>query len=179
MGRNKKNRTDVFIDVTSLLDVVFIILLIVITQISGSQSSLELREAKAEEALKEAETQQKIYRDQIDSQENANQYVEFISVVSVYNPDTLTDRTVTLHFSAEDREETLTLKGEAVDDAYRQLSQLLTDYIDGNPEKMVVLSLNENDEDILYRDEKRIQDIFTDLLVKPNVRIKSAGGDSV
>ena len=66
-----------------------------------------------------------------------------------------------------------------MDDAYRQLSQLLTDYIDGNPEKMVVLSLNENDEDILYRDEKRIQDIFTDLLVKPNVRIKSAGGDSV
>ena len=177
MKRNKKNRTDVLIDVTSLLDVVFIILLIVITQISGSQSSALAREAKAEAALKEAGTQQKIYRDQIDSQENMNQYVEFISVVSIYDPDSLTDRTITVHFSAEDEEEELTLKGEAVDDTYRELSQLLAEYIDDNPEKLVVLSLNENDEDILYRDEKRIQGIFTDLLDNPNVRIKAGIGE--
>ncbi len=179
MRRNKKNHADVLIDVTSLLDVVFIILLIVITQISGSQASVKAREAEAEAALKEAEIQQQIYRDQIDSQENINQYVEFISVVSVYDPDTLTDRTITVHFSAEDREEKLTLKGEAVDDAYKELTTILSDHIAGNPEKLIVLSLNEDDEDILYRDERRIQSIFTDLLDDPNVRIKSDDGEGV
>ena len=173
--RNKKNRTDILIDVTSLLDVVFIILLIVITQISGSQTGLEAREAKAEEAMREAKTQQEIYRDQLDSQGKVNDYIEFISVVSTYDPDTLTDRDITMHFSAEDEEETFTLKGEAVDEVYEEFTDSLTGYIGGHPDKVIVLSLNEGDEDILYRDEKRIQDIFTDLSSSdPNVRIKPA-----
>ena len=177
--KNKKNRTDILIDVTSLLDVVFIILLIVITQISGSQTGLEAREAKAEEAMREAKTQQEIYRDQLDSQGKVNDYIEFISVVSTYDPDTLTDRDITMHFSAEDDEETFMLKGEAVDEVYEEFTDSLTGYIGGHPDKVIVLSLNEGDEDILYRDEKRIQGIFTDLSSSdPNVRIKPADGDS-
>ncbi|MBO5552362.1 MAG: hypothetical protein J5966_10435 [Lachnospiraceae bacterium] len=179
MGKNRKNKADVLIDVTSLLDVVFIILLIVITQISGMQTSAGLREEEAAEAIKEAETQQKIYRDQIDSQKNVDQYVEFISVVSTYDPDILTERSISVHFPAEDSVRELVLKGEAVDDVYGEFSQLLREHIADNPEKLIVLSLNENDEDILYRDEKRIQGIFTDLLTYSNVRIKSADGADI
>ena len=176
MRRNKKNHADILIDVTSLLDVVFIILLIVITQISGTRSSVESREQEAEAALREAETQQQLYRDQIDSLENIDQYVEFISVVSTYDPDTLTDRTISVQSSSGFGSQEWTLKGEAVDDAYLDFSRKLTAYISENPERIIVLSLNKNDEDILYRDEVRIDSIFTDLLAYPNVRIKSAVG---
>ena len=39
----------------------------------------------------------------------------------------------------------------------------LKDYIEQNPEKPVILSLNEGDEKILYRDEKMIKKIFEEL----------------
>lgn len=40
------------------------------------------------------------------------------------------------------------------------LEATLKEYIDANAGKPIILSLNENDERILYRDEKAIQNIF-------------------
>ncbi len=181
MKKSRKNRTDILIDVTSYLDVVFIILLIVIAQLNGMKADVRSESEEAEQKQQEAQKEQKLYSDLKNSQQDINQYVEFISVVSTYDPVTLTDRSITIHFSSDDREETLELKGEAVDETYDQFTQFLKDHIDSDPEKMTVLSLNENDEDILYRDEKRILSVFDELstLDHAHVRVKFAPGGDV
>ena len=55
-------------------------------------------------------------------------------------------------------------KGKDVDDAYSQFETALRDYVSANAEFPVILSLNENDEKILYRDQEKIKGIFDKLM---------------
>ena len=43
------------------------------------------------------------------------------------------------------------------------LNSYLSDYIGKNKDKIIVLTYNEGDKDILYTDEKEIDKIFTEL----------------
>ena len=66
------------------------------------------------------------------------------------------------------------LKRTKTAESFNTLAEYLDGYIQENPERVVVLSLNEGDEDILYRDEKEIKGIFNRLKTEhgANVRIK-------
>ena len=57
--------------------------------------------------------------------------------------------------------------------AYGDFEQFLSEFIESNADKPVLLSLNEGDENILYRDEMRIMEIFNGLSDRyDNVYIK-------
>lgn len=158
-GRNAKH--DLIIDLTSLLDVIFIILLVVLCnqQISKMQFDSQAQEVLMQK--QKAEAEYKLYKDQIEISNNLNQYVCAISIYSEYNPEQITIRNI--HILKENQEiENYTLEGSdtsALDD----LRASLIKYIEENSSQPVILSLNENDEKILYRDEKAILQIFDDL----------------
>ena len=60
--------------------------------------------------------------------------------------------------------EPIDLVGEDVSEAMQRFKNELEKYVQENEDYPVILSLNENDEKILYRDEKKIKDIFGELV---------------
>ena len=173
MKRRRENKNNIIIDLTSLLDVVFIVLLVLICQLQTSGKKTEQAEKDAKRAELSANAAAEIYNDLSDSHKNLSDYVVFIAVNSQFE-ENLTTRHINLLCS----DETVTipeikdLEGTYTD-GYKDLRNFIEDYIKANSTKTIVLSLNENDEDILYRDEKAIKQIFTELTIEyDNVKKK-------
>ena len=171
--RRHRAKSDILIDLTSLLDVIFIVLLVVI----GRQQTLTEKQQEqmnagnyVEEATAQAEdarAKYELYVDQLDTAEQLQNIVCAISVYCYFESNDVTERHVEILRKGSDKA-ILTFdlhgKGKDVDDAYSQFEKALRDYVTANAEFPVILSLNENDEKILYRDQERIKGIFDDLM---------------
>lgn len=172
MRRQRKHHSkgDILIDLTSLLDVIFIILMIVTynqqNATSKEQLQLQVQQKEIEEQWKdatekrdEAEAQRQLYSDQVNTVDN----LCLISVNARYETDNVTVRHISILKNGEDIEEGPDMIGNNTDESLDKLKEILKEYIDLNKEKPIILSLNENDEKILYRDEKAIKEIFDEL----------------
>ena len=156
------NKTDIVIDLTSLLDVIFVILFVVMcNQINGKANYDSMaQEAKSMSASANATIE--LYEQQLDTQDNINSYVYAVSIYSYYEPENITTRY--LRVLREDEvifEESMV--GNNTDDAFNALEEELISYAIQYPDNPIIISLNENDENILYRDEKRIIDVLMDI----------------
>ena len=174
----KRSKSEIIIDLTSLLDVIFLILMVVICKMTLMQNELEnnTKEAdiKAEEAsalYDEANAKEQLFLDKLDTQDKLNEYVWAVSVYASYSSDKITNRLIRV--SAEDQDlQTFELIGtqDKNEESFNALKDYLAENIEDNKDVPVILSLNENDEHILYRDEKRIKQIFEELKNEfPNV----------
>lgn len=163
MRGKRENIEDILIDLTSLLDVVFIVLLVVLC--SGQFSSQEVAKKKVEVERKEAEADQKesLYMQQFDTAEEVQQYVMIISVDASYDPSNIKERNVEVLISGNKEPDSFQLVGENTKEPLEQLEERLHTCIEENEDKNIILSLNENDERILYRDETAILRIFEKL----------------
>ncbi len=179
MRRKRRGvKSDVLIDLTSLLDVIFIILLVVMWGQSQVEDNLKQAQAEAEYAKAQAEEEYRLYQQQIELAENINSYVWAASVVVPYNKEDVTQREIRL--LKEGREiESFELVGNQVSASAEAFKKSLIKYIEANPNQPVILSLNENDDNILYRDEAMVTEIFLELTKEyHNVYIRgSAGGE--
>ena len=162
MRSRRNKRDDLLIDLTSLLDVIFIILLVVICSQQLTKWDYESREQEATETVRDAEAIAELYQDQMETHDKLNEYVVKLSVYSDFNPEQITLRKVRILKESE-AIETIDLIGANTADAFAKLEKSLEDYIAENSDKPVILSLNEGDEKILYRDEKAILAIFESL----------------
>lgn len=162
MRRKRRRNNDLVIDLTSLLDVIFILLLVILCAEQIAKEEYVDREQAAAEKVQEAEAAKELYNDQIEFSDSINQYVCAISVYSDYNPDQITVRKVRVLKEAQEIE-SFDLIGADTKEAYEAFTECLTKYITDNAEQPVILSLNEGDEKILYRDEKAILKIFQQL----------------
>lgn len=168
MRKKRRNNLDILIDLTSLLDVIFIILLIVVCNQQYLNNKLSEESLKAENVVAEAEASKALYLDQIDTIQNYN---ELLSVYASYDPSTVTERHIRVLKNEQDIK-TFDLTGNNVSAPLEEFKDYMVTYIENNPEKPVVLSLNDHDENILYRDEKAIKKIFEELSEYPNVYLK-------
>ena len=173
--KNKSNRrNEIIIDLTSLLDVIFLVLMVVLCKTQLMQQDIETkdveasaREAEAEVLIDEANAKQELYSDQIDTQDNLNEYVWAISVYSSYVSDKITERHIRV--VSEDKDiKTFDLIGTKDTNAkvFEEFKEYLEENIKEKKDTPVILSLNENDEKILYRDEKKIREIFDEIKEK-------------
>lgn len=172
--RRRRNTGNVLIDLTSLLDVVFIVLLVVVCQLQGTKSAIAQDQEDIQNQQASIQSLQKTYEDQIESMDKVADYVAFISVNAHFDSN-LTTRHIVVMNSDKSSEipDIAELKGMSVTEGFSDLREYLESYIQENPERMVVLSLNEGDEDILYRDEKEIKRLFNELASQyPNIREK-------
>ncbi len=163
MRGKRDNIGDILIDLTSLLDVIFIVLLVVLC--SGQISSRQVAEEKIAMEKKEAEVDQKesLYRQQLDTAEELQQYVMIISVDASYDPSNIKERNIEVLISGNMEPDLFQLVGENTKEPLEQLEERLHTCIEENADKHIILSLNENDERILYRDETALLSIFEKL----------------
>lgn len=158
----KSSKGDVLIDLTSLLDVIFIILLIVMWGQSTVETSLKQAQEEAEAAKTQTTAQQKLYEQQLEIADNINQYVFAVSVVVPYDKEDVTQRTIQILKEGEEIE-SFELVGNNVTEAIEAFKKSLVGYIEKNKARPVILALNENDDNILYRDEVMVTEFFLEL----------------
>lgn len=168
MRKKRRNNLDILIDLTSLLDVIFIILLIVVCNQQYLNDKLSKESVEAESVMAEAQAAKALYLDQIDTVQN---YSELLSVYASYDSQNVTQRHIRVLKNEQDIV-TFDLLGNNVSETLAEFKDYMLTYISNNPEKPVVLSLNDKDENILYRDEKAIKAIFEELSEYPNVYFK-------
>ncbi len=172
--RKRRNTGNVLIDLTSLLDVVFIVLMVVVCQLQGTKSAIVKDKADIQNKQFEMQAQQEMYEDQIESMDKVADYVAFISVNAHFDSNLTTRHIVVMNSDKlSEIPDIAELKGMSVSEGFSDLREYLESYLQENPNRMVVLSLNEGDEDILYRDEKEIKKLFNELASQyPNIREK-------
>lgn len=186
MRKKRRGSGDILIDLTSLLDVIFIMLLVVVCyqQSVTREAEAEQREAVEqslqaqelcedyEELLKETQTTMALYSDQLDTADKLNEYVWAASVYSRYKDyEHVTERHIEVLREGEEIAG-FDLYGNNTD-ALEDFKNILVKYITDHSDRPVILSLNEDDDNILYRDEVAIQGIFTELASEySNVFIK-------
>lgn len=163
MRRSKRGSGgDVVIDLTSLLDVIFIILLVVLLGQNTIENNLKQAQANAEDVMAQATAEQKLYEQYLEIADNINQYVFVVSVVVPYNKDDVTQRTIQILKEGEEIER-FELSGNNVAGAVEDFKKSLIRYIETNNDRPVILSLNEKDDNILYRDEAMVLELFYEL----------------
>lgn len=176
MQRNRRIKNGVLIDLTSLLDVIFILLLIVFIGYSNAEmvnkDKLETSIEAAADAEADADARASAYSDMEDTQNNLQQYVWAASIVATYNEEEITNREIKVLVEGAEIE-SFQLVGNDVSESFLNFKNYLADYIIHHQNQPVILSLNENDDRILYRDEKEIKEIIEELSASyDNVYIK-------
>lgn len=166
--RRKHSKSDIVIDLTSLLDVIFIFLLVFLLnqqsyerKIVEQTQRLESQIAQAEAQSEEAQSLMSLYYDQQDSLGKGDLYFLPISVDSSYNESRISERTVRILVRGEQVQE-FKISGKETNSQFEAVKKYLSEKIAGS-DLPVLLSLNEQDERILYRDEKAIKAIFSEL----------------
>lgn len=157
--RRKGSGGDVLIDLTSLLDVIFIILLVVMWGQNQVEGNLKQTQADAEYAKAQTEAEYKLYEQQMEIANNINQYVWAVSVVVPYDKEDVTQRKIQILKEGEEIE-SFELVGNNVTASVEAFKKSLKGYIEANAGRPVILSLNENDDNILYRDEVMVTELF-------------------
>ena len=168
-------KQDIVIDLTSLLDVIFIVLLLVMCN-----QQLHAREAQqmtedAAQKLEEASQLQQAFESHIEKYEETDEYVLFIDVTAAYSEKALTDRTIQVMAgtdAAGQEPYAIHITPQSASDGYQELSEYLSASIEGylsegeEAARPVLLTLNKGDDDILYRDEVAIRAVFENLAEK-------------
>lgn len=175
MRKNRKNfKGDIIIDLTSLLDVMFILLLVVLCSQNSINENLEQSNAKYDHARSQAEEAYQLYQDQMETADHLNKYVLVVSVVVPYDEKEITKRQIKLLKEGAEIE-CFDLVGNDVDASAKGFKDSLVSFIQKNKDNPVILSLNEEDDNILYRDETMVKNIFTELVEEySNVYIKGS-----
>lgn len=159
--RRKRNssKSDVLIDVTSLLDVIFIVLLVVLLGQSNVEANLKQAQAEAEAAKAEMNAEQMLYEQQQEIADTINRLVFAVSVVVPYDKADVTHRTIRI-LKENEEIESFELVGNNTEASVEAFKKSLVTYVEANKDRPVILSLNERDDNILYRDEVMVTEIF-------------------
>lgn len=160
MQRNgSRFRNDILIDLTSMLDVIFIILLVLACGQTTISEDLNEARTQAEYAKTQAEAEKQLYEEQQEAFAN----VWAVSVVVPYDESEITKRQIRLLKQGEEIQ-SIDLIGNDITESVNNFRTILVDYIEQNPDKPIILSVNENDDHILYRDEIMVNSIFDELV---------------
>ena len=161
-GRNRfRNRRSEGIDLNALLDVIFIILMVVVCRQATEAVNLKEAEEAVMEQQEEAKATQEMYEDQIDSLENMDSYVLPVYLMVRFDPTDVKSRTIEYLVNGETNE--IALNPENEEEAYEELRGALSGFLSEQESRILLLSLNEDDEQILYRDELAVQTVVDEL----------------
>lgn len=168
-NRKKKSPIQTLIDLTPLLDVIFLVLIVSLMEQSSLASKMKETEAQNYDVINNT-----LLEDMKNSYEEMDEYVNCVTVYAGYRSES--DRTVRDIYLRVNTGDYMTFelkKGEEVS-VWKKVSGYIEENCLQDPEKHVILSVSDRrDEYMLYRDEKSIEDMFFDLSDRyPNVSIK-------
>ncbi len=178
---NRRNgRKEVILDLTSLLDVIFIVLLIVMSrqQLLADKTVLTEEELNSKISEQEAMTESanaayEMYTEQLETFENINNYAPNVVIYSDYMLYDPTERIIRVKFGDADITEIGYLYSLNTDSTFKLLADELREFVALNEDKPILVSLNAGETGILYRDEVAILAIINDLRADfPNIYVK-------
>ena len=156
------------IDLTSLLDVIFIFLLVVILSYTELISHQKQEFEDYNNAKIEYEASKETYDNMVDTVENINQTVWIVSVSVPYDRENPEKRTIDVLFNGYgekiDEEGKYTLNGTNVDEFENKFKNDLKKYIESKSGMPVIISSNANKEKTLYRDVEMMNVFLRDEL---------------
>ena len=178
MKHRLKNKLNTVVELTSLLDVIFIVLMIVICNqqinleekghdVEAACEEAALLTAEAEAALSEAEdlraeaeAEKALFEEHREKFEDVSSQMTTVTVIIDYQPSNLRTRTIRLMADA-DAPETITITPETENDAYTKFEEKLEDLVTQAEasDKPVVISIDMTR--ILYRDELRAEEVLS------------------
>lgn len=178
MKHRLKNKLNTVVELTSLLDVIFIVLMIVICNqqinleekghdVEAAYEEAALLTAEAEAALSEAEdlraeaeAEKALFEEHLEKFEDISSQMTTVTVIIDYQPSNLRTRTIRLMADA-DTPETITITPETENDAYTKFEEKLEDLVTQAEasDKPVVISIDMAR--ILYRDELRAEEVLS------------------
>ncbi|MCR5329725.1 MAG: hypothetical protein K6E62_00865 [Lachnospiraceae bacterium] len=175
MNRSRSKGIKQFIiDLTPLLDVIFILLIVVLA--NGTRSE-ELANEQFEEAMEvksSAEQQVNAYKSHFEAYSDIDEYFSIITVSAGYHSDNRRERTISIKVNEND-EIQFELNPVNQDDQWEKITQDIQKTISAKNDLPAILVLNiKNDEKMLYRDEEAIMRIFDGLKTEypQNVEIR-------
>ena len=183
MRRRHDRRTSPSIDLTPLLDVIFILLFsVMMTNGSANDkraAELDARERNISQKEQEAENAKSEYENMTETVGHIAEYVYIVSVSAFVDDTDVSKRTIKISSVEETGEETETYELVGADtEAYKKMSDYLEQYINDHKDSPVILALNPDDDKILYRDEREITEILMGLMEEyGNVSVKGNIGD--
>ncbi|MCR4651307.1 MAG: hypothetical protein K5662_06090 [Lachnospiraceae bacterium] len=149
------------IDLTPLLDVIFIVLMVVMCQQSLSAQTTQEEIDKLTTELEEAVDDSEFYKDQLGNYENADQLVAYVTLYADYETDDPATRHVRLAYNSDIAFEEIEITPEKEETAYGDIKDELVAFLTDHKEIPVLITLNENR--ILYRDQKKMTALFDEL----------------
>lgn len=179
MRRNRRRNGDVAIDLTSLLDVIFIILLVVLCYASSLSDNAKSQQEDLDRQIESADNARNAYSDMVEEADALTEYVGMILVRIPPDSKDYTKRTIILlekdkkQENGENELVSYLLEGNNTSTEFDSLRSSIEKYIEDHSGRPVIISINDEDTDILYRDEKAVIAMTQELQKKyDNVYVK-------
>ncbi len=175
MKKKKQDKFHIDLDLTSMLDVIFIILMVVMCQLrfDAKSEAQNIEELTAE--LAEAEETADMYKSQLEAIENEDKEVAFLMVRAKFDANDPALRTISMFRDTETSlMDDITIRPDNEDEGFGNFEKKLDEYlVSADAENMPVL-LTLIDDRILYRDHVRISAILDELKeAHPNLFIRN------
>ena len=163
MKRKKQDKFHIDLDLTSMLDVIFIILMVVMCQLRIDAKSETETMAQLEAQLAEAQETADMYRDHLEAMENEEKEVSFLTVYADFEPEDPSVRHVRMVRDENPVMEDITIRPENEEEGFKTFADTLDRYLkEADAENMPVL-LTLNADRILYRDHVRVSALLDEL----------------
>ena len=179
MGKNKKPKSigRLLIDLTPLLDVIFIVLIVVLAGRDTFNANVEQKYAEAEQVQSEAEQKQieaeqeindmmasvKTYESQLEVFEELNDQFNVIAVSTYYKLQDRTYRNVIVKTFGNEPV-AMELNPSNSDKVWDQFKTIIEDVVKADETKETIISFKiEEGEKTLYRDYEKMKNIINEL----------------
>jgi biopolymer transport protein ExbD len=151
--RNRRQGPD--IDLTPLLDVIFIVLMVVMCQQSLTSNAEKEALTELENNMEVTQAENEIMKTQLESYETEDQLVAFITLNADYEKNDPKTRHIRLAYNDETVIEDIVITPDTQVQAYDQFVSEISAFVESKEGMPVLLTLQ--DEGILYRDHVRLE----------------------
>lgn len=172
MAKNRKPRSigRILIDLTPLLDVVFIMLIVVLAGQDNYNSKADQKIAEAEKIVAEAESEvseieakNSALSEQMAAYSEINDHFNIVTVYAAYSTENRKLRTIYLVINTDDPIQ-INLNPSNTSSAWAECREMIENVIKKDKDLPMILSIStSNDEKMLYRDEQAIITMLNDL----------------
>ncbi len=158
---NKNSLPNLDIDLTPLLDVIFIVLMVVMCHQSLGTQAAEQKIGQLTKELDVVTDANGRYKDQLYTYDNANVWVAHVTMRADYDEENPKTRHIQLVYNNDTAFNEITITPETEENGFETLERNMKEFLDKETGKPVLLALNE--ERILYRDQVKISQMLTEL----------------
>ena len=158
-GRGSHLIKQVLIDLTPLLDVIFIILIVILSFQNKFEDDAEARILEAEDNMAAAESENRALSDHISSYENLDEYMNVVTIHADYVPSNRKYRTIRVLINSDVKE--IDLNPSNTEKAWEECKDYIVNNALLDAEKPVILSIENTS--MLYRDELQIEALYNDI----------------